>query len=454
MLDIKGKYTTANLYAITVEDGLYQQIYDIVNSKAFGGKKVVLMPDVHIGKSGPCGLCAEIGDWVCPEHVGVDIGCTVSMMVLDRPVPTDVYADFEHKLKNSIPMGCNINQKTMFDEKEFFKFLTKGFNKYRQCWPEMLSDLPDSVTEKWVSAQLKRLHMEEGVFYKSIGSIGGGNHFIEYDEIADEYRNEFGTDNPAAVTLHFGSRNFGVKICKYWTDRTSEPISKDEIKRITNEFKEEYKKKHSDMNDFKTALNARIEQEKSKYVSGYLTGHNMRGYLMDMCFGQLYAQYNHYVTQNIIKKILQKYGIKVDRIITSVHNFIDLEDHVLRKSAIRSYCNEEILVPFNMRDGVAVCEGLSNADWLNSCAHGAGRKMSRSKAKESLTMEEFTASMEGIYSTSVNMSTIDESPMAYKDTDEIKNLIAETCKIKFMMVPKISIKAAEDIDKLKPWLKK
>ena len=165
-----------------------------------------------------------------------------------------------------------------------------------------------------------------------------------------------------------------------------------------------------------------------------------------MCFAQLYAQYNHITVQKIIKDILIKYGIKEERTITSTHNFIDLHDHILRKSAIRAYEGEEMLVPFNMRDGIAICEGLSNSEWLNSCAHGAGRKMSRSKAKQNISIEEYEESMMNVYSTTVCKGTIDESPMAYKDTDEIKNLITETCVIKHMMIPKINIKAADGGD--------
>ena len=200
------------------------------------------------------------------------------------------------------------------------------------------------------------------------------------------------------------------------------------------------------MINFKNDLNKFLELKREGHINGYLHGDNMKGYLMDMCLAQLYAQYNHLTVQNTIKALLKKYGIKEIRTITSTHNFIDLHDHTLRKSAIRSYEGEEMLVPFNMRDGVAICEGLSNSEWLNACAHGAGRKMSRSKAKENVTMDEFKESMKDVYSTTVCKGTIDESPMAYKDTNEIKELIQETCKIKFMMIPKINIKAADGGD--------
>lgn len=444
MIELVGKYTTAKIFAETIEEGVYSQVYDIINCRAFEGQKVVCMPDVHVGASGPCGLVATIGDYVCPEHIGVDIGCSVSMLILDKKVPVEKYAEFERRIKNKIPFGFNLNGKTIIDEKDFYKFLTNGFNKYRNYWPEMLMDLPNQVTEKWVSEQLKRLGMDEGVFYKSLGSVGGGNHFIEYDEQED--------GDLAGVTLHFGSRNFGVKVCKYWMGKTNVALTKDEVKEYTKLFKERYIKEHTDargkrdMSGFKDALDLYLDTMSKDHIKGYLNGEALKGYLMDMVFAQLYAQYNHITVQKTIKELLIKYGIKEVRTITSTHNFIDLHDHTLRKSAIRAYAGEEMLVPFNMRDGVAICEGLSNPEWLNACAHGAGRKMSRSKAKEKVSMKEFEESMKNVYSTTVCKGTIDESPMAYKDTTEIKDLIQETCKIKFMMIPKINIKAADGGD--------
>lgn len=438
MIELIGKYTKAKIFADTIEEGVYQQVYDIINCPAFENQTVVCMPDVHVGKSGPCGLVATIGNYICPEHIGVDIGCTVSMMILDKKVPVEKYVEFERRIKNKIPFGFNINGKVVIDEKDFRKFLTKGFNRYAQKWPEMLSDLPNQVTEKWITEQLKRLNVDEGVFYKSLGSVGGGNHFIEYNEQAD--------GDLAGLTCHFGSRNFGTKVCNYWMKKTVQPMSKNEMKEKTEQFKKDYQKTGKSMKEYKNALDEFIENIRKNHINGYLTGEYMREYLMDMCFCQLYAQYNHITVQNVIKDLLQKYGIKEVRTITSTHNFIDLEDHCLRKSSIRSYKGEEILVPFNMRDGVAICEGLSNPEWLNSCAHGAGRKMSRSKAKANVSIEDFKETMKDVYSTTVCKATLDESPMAYKDTDEIKDLIQETCKIKFMMIPKINIKAADGGD--------
>ena len=445
MIELVGKYTNAKIFAETIEDGVYQQVYDIINCKAFEGQKVVCMPDVHVGKSGPCGLVATIGNYLCPTHVGVDIGCRVSMLILDKCISPDKYAEFERRIKNSIPTGFNINKKTVFDCKEFYKFLTNSFNKYRNYWPEMLMDLPNVVTEKWISEQLKRIGMDEGMFYHSIMSLGSGNHYMEYDETEDGSLSGF--------SVHCGSRNFGVKICNYWTNKAKgAALSKSEVKEYTDLFKKKYIEHHTDKNGrrdmtgFKDALKLYLDSMSEGHIEGYLTGDNMKGYLCDMAFGELYAEWNHKCILDKVEELLQKYGIKKVRIISSVHNFIDLHDHTLRKSAIRAYEGEEMLVPFNMRDGVAICEGLSNSEWLNACAHGAGRKMSRSKAKANVSMEEFKESMKDVYSTTVCKGTIDESPMAYKDTNEIKDLIQETCKIKFMMIPKINIKAADGGD--------
>ena len=354
MIELKGKYTTAKIFAETIEEGVYQQVYDIINCPAFEGQSVVCMPDVHVGKSGPCGLVATIGNYICPEHIGVDIGCTVSMMILDRKVSPELYAELEHKIKTKIPFGFNINDKVIIDEKDFRKFLTKGFNHYSQRWPEMLSGLPDQVTEKWISERLEKLKMDEGVFYKSLGSVGRGNHFIEYDEQED--------GDIAGITCHFGSRNFGTRVCSYWMKKTTQPLSKNEMKEKTEEFKKKYQASGKSMKEYRKALDEFIDRIRSKHINGYLSGENMKDYLMDMCFCQLYAQYNHITVQNVIKDILQKYGIKEVKTITSTHNFVDLDDHCLRKSAIRAYEGEEILVPFNMKDGVAICEGLSNKE--------------------------------------------------------------------------------------------
>ena len=241
--------------------------------------------------------------------------------------------------------------------------------------------------------------------------------------------------------MHFGSRNFGLKVCNYWTKiAKSNKVSKDEVKALTAKFKESY---NGDMKEFKTNLNKYIEENTHHTINGYISGENMKGYLCDMVFAMGYARYNHITVENIIENILRKFGLEVIDKVSTTHNYIDFRDFTLRKSAISANKGEVVLVPFNMRDGVAVCVGKGNSDWLNSCSHGAGRKMSRSAAKKAISLDEYKKSMEGIYTTTANITTIDEAPMAYKDTEEIKSIIVDTVDISYCMKPKINIKAAE-----------
>ena len=247
-MKIEGKYTDCDIFAKTLEEGIYSQIYDIINSEAFKDKKVCVMPDGHVGASGPCGLVAQISNYVCPEHVGVDIGCEISAMFLNDKVKEEDYKLLEHKIVESVPMGFEIHNSTIIDEKDFRKFLSKWFSKFKAIQPELLANLPDSVTEKWISDVLKRIGMDEAKFWHSIGTVGGGNHYIEYDEDDNGHY---------AVTLHFGSRNFGLKVCNYWTKiAKSNKVSKNELRALTAKFKESY---DGDMREFKTNLNKYIE---------------------------------------------------------------------------------------------------------------------------------------------------------------------------------------------------
>ena len=209
------------IFTNNIEKEALDQINQLVQQPAFSNCKIRIMPDVHAGAGCVIGFTANLGDKVIPNIVGVDIGCSVSMMILDGKVPENKYAEFEHRIKNKIPFGFNINAKTIIDEKDFYRFLTDGFNRYRNYWPEMLCDLPDKVTEKWVTQQLNRLGMDEGMFYKSLGTVGSGNHFVEYDEADNQ--------EVAGITLHFGSRNFGVKVCKYWMKKANTGVSRSEI---------------------------------------------------------------------------------------------------------------------------------------------------------------------------------------------------------------------------------
>jgi len=276
------------------------------------------------------------------------------------------------------------------------------------------------------------------VFYKSIGTVGGGNHFIEYGEF----------ENGSAWTIHCGSRNFGMKIFKYWEKvAQNNSLSKSEIKDLTTTFKNDYMKNHSDMRNFQKALNEFLKSKKEGHYNGYLNGENMIGYITDLFFAQAYAKFNHKIISEKIYDIVRNFGLnKIEEKIYTTHNYISPYDQIIRKGAIASYEDEKMIIPFNMRDGLAICVGKSNSEWNYSAPHGAGRIMSRSKAKQNVDIEEFKKAMDGIYSTSIGVGTLDESPMVYKNCDEIISLIEPTCDILFLIKPKINIKAFESIE--------
>lgn len=443
-MEIKGKYTTAIVHTDHVEPEAIEQIQKIVDCQAFEGQSVHYMPDVHAGTNCTVGFTATLGEYINPSHLGGDLGCTVSMMMIDKCIPVDKYADFEHKVRNAVPMGSELNDETIFIKKEFMSFLSREFNKMRQQWPERLSDLPTQVTEKWIMQQLERLNMNVSIFYHGIGTLGGGNHFIEYNESEDKRH--------AGITVHCGSRNFGQKVCNYWTSVAARPkkASKDDKERIKSlkaQFKEEWKRTHwKDKTGYDEALKDFLDVQltDASQISGYLTGEQMNRYLCDLCFAQLYARYNHITIFREIADILRKYDIGICGTIYCTHNYISPSDRMMRKGAISAKEGENILVPFNMRDGVAVCKGKGNQDWNCSCSHGSGRKMSRAQARKNISMDDYAVTMQNVYSTSVNHSTIDESPQAYKDTDEIKSLIADTCDVLYVMPSKINIKAGSE----------
>lgn len=256
---------------------------------------------------------------------------------------------------------------------------------------------------------------------------------------------EFGdTNNHLAFTIHCGSRNLGQKVCKYWEKIAQNPkMDKELLKKAVEEIKA--------TTYHKCNIQKRIDAWKKEYEvqrpsNTYLVGDNMRGYITDMVITTAYALFNHEIIARKIVNILKSVNdnhCNIIEMIRSTHNYIDFEDHIIRKGAIRAYEGEKMVVPFNMRDGLAICVGKSNADWNYSCSHGAGRKMSRNKAKELLSMKEFEKSMENVYSTTVCKSTLDESPMAYKDTNTILDLIQDTCEVLYMVKPLINIKSTE-----------
>lgn len=393
---INGKFTSAEIFTDSIEDSALQWLSALCDQPALEHQKIVQMPDVHAGTHCNVGTAYTIGQYVNPDHVGVDIGCTISMHKLSTTVCADDFALLDHRIRETVPMGMEICDKNTINERDLFRYINTYYNKARSAAPELIPDI-GRIDAKFISDFCRRVKLQEGVFYKSIGSLGGGNHFIEYGEEQD--------CGEAWLTIHCGSRNVGAKVANHWHNIANNPRKTDCL--------------------------------------GYLSGESLRGYLSDMAISQVYAIYNHMLIRDRIFLILKKLcKAKCLESIFTTHNYISVteETPILRKGAVDASENRLIAIPFNMRDGIAICRGKGNKDWLNTAPHGAGRCMSRSQAKKLISLSDYRDCMDGIFSTSVGECTIDESPMAYKPTQTIIEQIKPTVDIIAMVKPKLNIK--------------
>ena len=393
---INGKTTLAEIFTDNIEQAALDWVTALCDHPAMEGTPIAQMPDVHAGTECNVGTVYPIGACVNPEHVGVDIGCTVSMHRMAQPVAPGDFALLDHRIREAIPMGVEVCAKNSLNEKELFKFLNGQYQRARSCAPELINDAP-RIDARFIADFCRRLKLQEGIFYKSLGTLGSGNHFIEYGE-ADDGAQPW-------LTIHCGSRNLGVKVANHWRVIAQNP-------------------------------------KRAKYA-GYLWGDALKGYLSDMAIAQAYALYNHHIIRDRVFAILRKICLAkcVESIFTS-HNYIDVADErpMLRKGAIDASLGRRVVIPLNMRDGIAIGVGKGNARWLCAAPHGAGRAMSRAQARKQIGMDEYQAAMEGVYSTSVCSGTLDESPMAYKPAAEILDLISPTVEIITMVKPKLNIK--------------
>lgn len=402
MIEIVGKFNTAICYTNMLESAAYSQILTVCNEEAFANSKIRVMPDVHAGKGCTIGTTMTIVDKVVPNMVGVDIGCGMYTVNLGK-----VDIDFEEfdKAAHTIPCGRDVweGRQERFD-------LTK-----LRCY----RNLKDS----------KRLE-------RSLGTLGGGNHFIEID--ADE-------DGTKYLIIHSGSRNLGTQVAFFYQKIAADlNLGKEEYFNKRDEIIRTYKAQGRRNEIEKTLKKMASEWTKKEltmpYDLCYLYGSFMDDYLHDIDICQKFAQRNR---EKMAEILLEKTGLTAVDSFQTIHNYIDVDEMILRKGSVSAKAGEKLLIPINMRDGSLICVGKGNSDWNNSAPHGAGRLMSRSTAFESLTMEEYEKQMEGIYTTCVNFSTLDESPMAYKNMDDIVENIEPTAKIVAHIKPIYNFKAAE-----------
>lgn len=442
MVIYEGKYSKAYVMIDDIEETCASQIQQFLNHPVFINDSMI-MPDTHAGSGSVIGFTMEINpNMIIPNTVGVDIGCGMLSINVGPNLFSEITKEeLEKQIREKIPMGFDVHKRPVINiEREFpwkltiekwQAFLTSFYKKFHNIESPKIQITPISYEDFIKNCKQKQLdHIRAE---KSIGTLGGGNHFLEIgrDEETGDYW----------ITIHSGSRNYGKRVCEYWQNIAKEKLAekreKEYLSRL-NELKSTIKdrtKLPQEIQSLQTSLNLYGRLDKGLE---YLEGQDVVDYLRDMNIAQQFASFN----RKIIAKLILDYisNIEVKEEIESVHNYIDFRDFIIRKGAICSYENERMIIPFNMRDGILICEGKSNPDWNFSAPHGAGRVMSRSKAKEKINLEQYKKQMEGIYSTSVCKGTLDEAPDVYKDSKIIEQAIEPTAKIVSRIKPIINIK--------------
>ena len=396
MLELRGKHNTAKVFTDNVDSETMGQVMHLLNQEFVQGSQIRIMPDTHAGAGCVIGTTMTIADKVVPNLVGVDIGCGMETVVL-----RDTRVDLHHL------------------DKIIHEYIPAGFSTRNT--PHLYLDEID------LSALHCAHHVNLSRAELSLGTLGGGNHFIELGQ-DDEGQLYF--------VVHSGSRNLGKQVAEWYQKAAAKDLEK---RRNDGSAIVQALKAQGRESEIETELRKRSYYKVDKALA-FVEGPLFEDYIHDMAITQHYAELNR---RAIVREIVKQMKWKVADSFTTVHNYIDLGSMILRKGAISAHAGERVLIPMNMRDGSLICVGKGNPDWNESAPHGAGRLMSRSAAKEAITLTEFKASMEGIFSSTVNRSTIDESPFAYKPMEEIMANIGDTVDVLNIVRPLYNFKAAE-----------
>jgi len=386
------------IFATTLEDVARKQVEDMSQCEAYKDCTVRIMPDCHAGKGCTIGTVIEVKERIVPNTVGVDIGC--GMYVRQIPAKEIDLQLLDSTINEFVPSGFNIHE-TPIKTRHNIAYLVNNM-KCREA-------------------------LDLDIALRSVGTLGGGNHFIEVNR---------GTDGKLWLVIHSGSRNLGKRVCEYWQEVAEKKCMNDSEQRrqLIETLKAEGRER-----EIQEAMKHLQPKVKNKDLA-YLAGRDAGQYLCDMKDAQYYASINRETIADIIFYHMnwKTYG---PHEFHTIHNYIDIDLKILRKGAVSAEYGDELIIPMNMRDGSLLCVGKGNDDWLCSAPHGAGRLMSRKQAFDTLKMEEFTAQMSDVYSTSVCPATIDESPMAYKPMQEIIDAIGDTVKIVDIIKPIYNFKA-------------
>ena len=400
MIIINGKHNIAVCYTAQLEESAAEQIQSVCDQEAFSDCKIRIMPDVHAGKGCTIGTTMTITDKIVPGMVGVDIGCGMETVRLDS---TEIdFARLDKSIRENIPSGFEVRNR-----------------------PHKLVEVIDLNELRCVR------HVNLDRAYKSIGTLGGGNHFIEVD------RDDDGT---LYLVVHSGSRHLGCEVAEYYQSEGYKTLCGNaafQVEEVIAELKSKGREK-----EIQSAIKALKEQTAIPVPKdlAYVEGALFDDYIHDMKIIQRFAVLNRKAMADTILV-----GLRLDAMeeFTTVHNYIDTDSMILRKGSVSANAGEKLLIPINMRDGSLICIGKGNPEWNCSAPHGAGRLMSRAKAFHELSMEQYQTEMSGIFSTCVVPDTLDESPMAYKSMDEIVSQIEPTAEIIARIKPLYNFKAAE-----------
>ena len=401
MIELNGKYTSARVFTEIIDPSAISQIIELCNQPMSEGSHIRIMPDVHAGAGCTIGTTMKISDKVVPNLVGVDIGCGMETVKLkEKHIELQ---KLDKLIYEKIPSGFAIREKA---------------HRYNE---------KIDLTELYCYEHINPLRAE-----RSIGTLGGGNHFIEADK---------GEDGSIYIIIHSGSRHLGVETAKYYQEeayRLLNGSAQKDVDALVEKLKSEGKEKQIQ------AEITKLKNTKSTSVPkhlAYCEGELFRQYIHDMKIVQQFAMLNR---QAMMDEIIKGMHLHITEQFTTIHNYIDTDTMILRKGAVSAEAGEKLLIPINMRDGSLICTGKGNADWNCSAPHGAGRLMSRSQAKQSFTVSEFKKQMSGIYTTSVNAQTLDECPMAYKSIEDIVDNITDTVEINKIIKPIYNFKAGEE----------
>lgn len=398
MIILNGKYNSAKVFTEIIDEGAIAQIIELCNQPISENSSIRIMPDVHAGAGCTIGTTMTVSDKIIPNLVGVDIGCGMETIRLkEKHIEVQ---KLDKLIYEKIPSGFEIRRKA-------HRYIEKI-----------------DLTKLYCYEHIDPLRAE-----MSIGTLGGGNHFIEADK---------GSDGSIYIVIHSGSRHLGVETAKYYQNEAYRRLnnsSEKEVNELIEKLKAEGKEKQiqSEIKKLTSTKHTNVP----KHLA-YCEGELFEQYIHDMKIVQQFAFLNR---QAMMDEIIKGMGFHVTERFSTIHNYIDTDKMILRKGAVSAESGEKLLIPVNMRDGSLICTGKGNPDWNCSAPHGAGRLMSRSQAKESFTVSEFKKQMKGIYTTSVNQQTLDECPMAYKSIEDIVDNIGDTVEINDIIKPIYNFKA-------------